>query len=73
MPPALREPTLYPGDPRADSEQSEVLLPEEPRLWLKGAQQERQEKVRGGCVAEATSGKGQGRSREEESSGFYLD
>lgn len=73
MPPALREPALYPGDPRADSEPSEVLLPKEPRLWLKGAQQERQEKVRGGCMEEATSGKGRGRSREEGSSGFYLN
>lgn len=58
MAPALGEPALYPGDPRADSEQSEVLLPEEPRLRLKEEQPESQEKARGGCMEEATSGKG---------------
>lgn len=56
MPPALEEPGLYPGDPRADSEQPEVLLPEEPRLWLKGEQPESQEKAQGGCMEEAISG-----------------
>lgn len=47
MAPALREPGLYPGDPRADSEQSEFLLPAEPRLRLKGEQLESQEKAGG--------------------------
>lgn len=62
MLPALGEPP-YPGSPRADSEQLEVLLPEELRLWLKGDQPERQEKVREGCMEEAVSRKGRGRSR----------
>lgn len=53
MPPALGEAGLYPGDP---SEQPEVLLPEEPRLRLKGGQPESQEKAWGGCMEEAISG-----------------
>lgn len=57
MAPALREPGLYPGDPRADSERSKFLLPAEPRLRLKGEQLESQEKAGGGCLEEAISGK----------------
>lgn len=71
MPPAPGASPLPRGPQH--SEQSEALLPEEPRLWLKDDQQERQEKIRGGCMEEAISGKESGRSREGGSSGFYPD